>query len=185
MYIIKIKKQNHFFNLLEDIEFAQGYFLDKGVENFNNSKLNKLQDDLRKTKRRYSRMSSVLSITQFLKLENRVNIASKLGIRHQELEDSVHDLEIFESNLAYLIFSESISVDDCCKKNNLDPVYLRNLLEKYKKQAYVVKNEIDEKREKQNQQDDSLDDEILNRIDEKIQSFESDNRVQVKRLILK
>ena len=215
MYI-KIKKHNHFLNLLEDSELAQGYFLGKDVGEFNNSRLNELQDDLRNAKRRYSRMSSVLSITHFFRAENRVNIASKLDIRHQELEDSVHELEIFESNLAYLIISESINIDDCCKKNNLDPVYLRNLLEKYKKQVarpfleydydentdqvseitedgkciilpyipYAVKNEIDKKRRKQNQQDEliqqlnSSDDELLNKINEKIQSFDSDDGVQ-------
>lgn len=173
MYIGKNLK--HVLDLLEDSEFAQRYFSSRDFENFNNSRLNGLQDDLRKAKRRYSRRSSILSISQFLKLENKVNIASKLGRRQREIEDSVHELETFESNLVYLIISGSISVDDCCEKNNLDPVYLRNLLGKYKNKAYALKNEIDERR--QNQQDASL----LNRIDKTIQSLGSSKRVQGKR----
>ena len=49
---------------------------------------------------------------------------------------------------------------------------------------YAVKNEIDKKRRKQNQQDEliqqlnSSDDELLNKINEKIQSFDSDDGVQ-------
>lgn len=212
MYI-KIKKHNHFLNLLEDSELAQGYFLGKDVGEFNNSRLNELQDMLRKAKRRYSRMSSVLSITHFFKVENRINIASKVEASHRELDGIVHELEIFESNLAYLIISETITVDDCCKKNDLDSVYLRNLLEKYKKQVarpfleydyhentgqvseilengkcivlpYIpsaVKDIINQERKKQNMQDkltqqlNSLEDELLNKINMKIQSFNSDD----------
>ena len=115
MYI-KVKKHNHFLNLLEDSELAQGYFLGKDVDEFNNNRLNELQNMLKKAKRRYSRMSSVLSITHFFKVENRANVASRVEASHRELEDVVHELEIFESNLAYLIISETITVDDCCKK---------------------------------------------------------------------
>ena len=215
MYI-RIKKHNHFLNLLANSELAQGYFLNKNVEEFNNSRLNELQANLRKAKRKYSRMSSVLSIAHFFKAEKRINIVSKLEMKHQELEDSVHELEIFESNLAYLIISELINIDDCCKKNNLDPGYLRDLLEKSKKQVarsfleydydentgqvseitedgkciilpyipYAVKNEIDKKRRKQTQQDEliqqlnSSDDELLNRINRRIQSLNSDDNEQ-------
>lgn len=66
MYI-RIKKNNHFLNLLANRESAQRYFLNKNVEEFNNSRLNELQVNLRKAKRKYSRMSSVLSIAYFLK----------------------------------------------------------------------------------------------------------------------
>lgn len=215
MYI-RIKKNNHFLNLLTNSESAQRYFLNKNVEEFNNSRLNDLQVNLRKAKRKYSRMSSVLSIAHFFKVEKKINIASKLEMKHQELENSVHELEIFESNLAYLIISESINIDDCCKKNNLNPGYLIALLEKSKKQVarpfleytydentgqvseitedgkciilpyipYAVKNEIDKKRRKQRRQDeliqqlDSSDDELLNKINRKIQSLDSDDDVQ-------
>ncbi len=211
MYI-KVKKHNHFLNLLEDSELAQGYFLGKDVEEFNNSRLNELQNMLKKARRRYSRMSSVLSITHFLKVENRINVASKVEESHQELDDIVHELEIFESNLAYLIISETITVDDCCKKNNLDPIYLRNLLEKYKKQVanpfleydydentdqvseitedgkcivlpyipYAVKDMIDKEKKKNEliQQLNCSEDELLDKINMKIQGYNSDDGEQ-------
>lgn len=215
MYI-RIKKNNHFLNLLVNRESAQRYFLNKNVEEFNNSRLNELQVNLRKAKRKYSRMSSVLSIAHFFKAEKIINIASKLEMKHQELEDSIHELEIFESNLAYLIISESINIDDCCKKNNLNPGYLIALLEKSKKQVarpfleyaydentgqvseitedgkciilpyipYAVKNEIDKKRkikaqlDELMQQSNSSDNELLNKINRKIQSLESNDDAQ-------
>lgn len=211
MYI-KVKKHNHFLNLLEDSELAQGYFLGKDVGEFNNNRLNELQNMLKKAKRRYSRMSSVLSITHFFKVENRANVASRVEASHRELEDVVHELEIFESNLAYLIISETITVDDCCKKNNLDPIYLRNLLEKYKKQVakpfleydydentdqvseitgdgkcivlpyipYTVKDRIDKEKKKNEliQQLNGSEDELMNNINMKIQSFNSDDGEQ-------
>lgn len=134
MYIT-IKKHNHFLNLLEDSELAQGYFLGKDICEYNNNKLNELQANLGSSKRIYTIMSSVLSITRFFRIDNLVGTSSKVERKHQELEDSIQELEIFESNLAYLIISGSISIEDCCRKNNFDPVYLRNLLEKYKKQV--------------------------------------------------
>ena len=51
--------------------------------------------------------------------------------------------ELFESNLAYLIISGLINIDDCYKKNNFDPNYLKKLLEKYKKQALKPFKEYD------------------------------------------
>ena len=51
MYI-RIKKNNHFLNLLVNRESAQRYFLNKNVEEFNNSRLNELQVNLRKAKRK-------------------------------------------------------------------------------------------------------------------------------------
>ncbi len=51
--------------------------------------------------------------------------------------------ELFESNLAYLIISGLINIDDCYKNNNFDPNYLRGLLEKYKKQALKPFKEYD------------------------------------------
>lgn len=49
MYI-RIKKNNHFLNLLTNSELAQRYFLNKNVEEFNNSRLNDLQVNLRDRK---------------------------------------------------------------------------------------------------------------------------------------
>ena len=91
-------------------------------------------------------MSSFLSITRFFRIDYLIGTASKAERKYQELEDSIYELEIFESNLAYLIISESISIEDCCGKNNLEPVYLRNLLEKYKKQIVhpFIEYEYDE-----------------------------------------
>ena len=134
MYI-KVKKRNHFLNLLEDKELAEAYFQGEDIGEYNNIRLNELQYNLRSSKRIYTIMSSFLPITRFFKIENLVGIASKVERKHQELEYSINALEIFESNLAYFIISESVSIEDCCIKNDLDPVYLRNLLENYKKQV--------------------------------------------------
>lgn len=142
MYI-KEKKHNHFLNLLGDKGLAETYFHGKDISEYNNNRLNELQDNLRTSKRIYTIMSSVLSITRFFRIDNLVGTASKVERKHQELEDSIHELEIFESNLAYLVISESISIEDCCGKNNLEPVYLRNLLEKYKKQVAKPFTEYD------------------------------------------
>lgn len=60
---------------------------------------------------------------------------------------SIRDLDVFESNLSYLLISGIISYEQC-KQLGFDSDYIENLLEKYKKIAdnSYIEYDYDEQR---------------------------------------
>lgn len=132
---IKVKEQNHFLNLLNDSALAMAYFHNKDMGEFNNQRLIELQNNYKKAKAKYNQKLSLLSIASFLGFENRTyNLALKIEQEHRKMMSSLCKLDIFESNLAYLLVSGIINFEKC-EKLGFNSDYVRNLLEQYKKQA--------------------------------------------------
>ena len=142
MYI-REQVHNHFLNLLEDKQFAVVYFQRKDISEFNKVKLKYLQDSLKLAKKRYSILYSMLSMLSFSKTSNIKSIAAKLEKARQKQIHSEFELDIFESDLAYLIISGLINIDYRHIRDNFEPVYLEDLLEKYKKQILQPFKEYD------------------------------------------
>ena len=142
MYI-REQVHNHFLNLLEDKQFAVAYFQRKDISEFNKVKLKYLQDNLKLAKKRYSILYSMLSMLSLSKTINIKSIAAKLEKARQKQIHSEFELDIFESDLAYLIISGLINIDYRHIRDNFEPVYLEDLLEKYKKQILQPFKEYD------------------------------------------
>lgn len=134
MYI-KEKKQNHFLNLMNDPTLAVVYFHNKDMDEFNNQRLMELQNSYKNAKTKYNQKLSLLSIASFLGLENKTyNLSLKVEQEHKKMINSLREIDIFESNLAYLLICGIISFENC-KQLGFDGDYVRNMLEQYKKQA--------------------------------------------------
>lgn len=152
MYI-KVERQTHFLKLLRNREFAQKYFSDKDIHHeFNNQRLLELKSRLKETES--PSISELVEISENFK-----------GLKHYEammslmmlprMQDSTiatkketKKLKIFESDLAYLIISDKISIEDCGSLGfNVD--YLRKLLDYYINQIKnpVIRYYYDEKTE--------------------------------------
>ena len=132
---VKAKKNNHFLNLLEDRKLAEQYFSGKNMTEFNSLQLIKLQKNCKMIKTKYSQKLWLLSIYSFLGLEN-YDLALKTEHEHKKMMSSIRDLDVFESNLSYLLISGIISYEQC-KQLGFDSDYIENLLEKYKKISMI------------------------------------------------
>lgn len=143
---VKAKKNNHFLNLLEDRKLAEQYFSGKNMTEFNSLQLIKLQKNCKMIKTKYSQKLWLLSIYSFLCLEN-YDLALKTEHEHKKMMSSIRDLDVFESNLSYLLISGIISYEQC-KQLGFDSDYIENLLEKYKKIAdnSYIEYDYDEQR---------------------------------------
>lgn len=131
---IKVKKQSYFLDLMNDPTLAAVSFHNKDMGKFNNQRLIELQNNYKKAKTRYNQNSFLLSIALFLGLENKTyNLALKLEQEHKKMMSRLRDIDIFESELAYLLISGIISFEKC-KQLGFNSDYVRNLLEQYKKQ---------------------------------------------------
>lgn len=130
---IKVKKNTHFLNLLEDRKLAEQYFSGKNMAEFNFLQLIKLQENCKIAKTKYSQKLCLSSISSILGLEN-YDLALKTEHEHKKMMSSIRDLDVFESNLAYLLISGIISHEQY-KQLGFDSDYIKNLLEKYKKIA--------------------------------------------------
>lgn len=145
MYI-KEKRQTHFLNLIEDLEFAKNYFQRIDTNNYNNNKLMGLQDNLQLAKRKYNKVNLALKMAYLFRINSMV---IRLEKEHRNIERCSRNLENFESELAYLIISKTLSIEDCLNNRGFALDYLKKLLEKYKKQILnpFVEYDYDEKRD--------------------------------------
>lgn len=131
---IKVKKQSYFLDLMNNPTLAAGSFHNKDMGEFNNQRLIELQNNYKKAKTRYNQNSFLLSIALFLGLKNKTyNLALKLEQEHKEMMSRLRNIDIFESELAYLLISGIISFEEC-KQLGFNSDHVRNLLEQYKKQ---------------------------------------------------
>lgn len=132
MYV-KEKICNHFLNLIYDQYFAFCYFMDKDIGKFNNDELRKIKIELRKAKFRFNKLLAMFVVVETLGIEDaffdlalNTEKARKVKCRCE------NDLEIFESNLVYLIVSNIINIDYCVSVG-FDEKYINELLDHYKK----------------------------------------------------
>ncbi len=132
---IKVKKQSHFLNLMEDPVLATAYFYNKDIDEFNNQQLIELQNDYKKAKAKYNQKSSLLSITSFLGIDTKTyNLSKKVEHEHKKMMSCFNKIDTFESNLAYLLISGIINLEKS-KQLGFNSDYVRNLLEQHKKLA--------------------------------------------------
>lgn len=132
---IKVKKQSHFLNFMEDSVLATAYFHNKDIDEFNNQRLMELQKDYKKAKAKYNQKSSLLSITSLLGFDTKTyNLSKKAEQEHKKMMSCLNKIDTFESNLAYLLISGIINLEKS-KQLGFNSDYVRNLLEQHKKLA--------------------------------------------------
>lgn len=138
--VVREKINSHFLNLLGDKEFAMAYFYGKDISEYNKNRLTELQSNLEISKKFYNRMASLLSITQFFRIENLIDITSKIEKQHQQVMSSIRELDIFESNLAFLMISGILDIERA-KKLGFDEEFIDELISEYKMQTLNPYNE--------------------------------------------
>ena len=118
---------------MNDPTLAVVYFHNKDMDEFNNQRLMELQKSYKNAKTKYNQKLSLLSIASFLGLENNTyNLSLKVEQEHKKMINSLREIDIFESNLAYLLICGIISFENC-KQLGFNGGYVRNMLEQYKK----------------------------------------------------
>ena len=145
---IKVKKQSHFLNLMQEPILATAYFRNEDINKFNNQRLIELQNEYKKAKAKYNQKLSLLSITSFLGLDTKTyNLSKKVEQEHKKMMSCLNKIDTFESNLAYLLISGIINLEKS-KQLGFNSDYVRNLLEQHKKLAEnpYVEYYYDEKR---------------------------------------
>lgn len=113
MYV-KEKIKNHFLNLLGDKELARVYFYGRDiVEEFNNDKLIELEKNVKKFESRYDKSLNLYSLVNFLGIESLVEkITKNLSRSQKSYSKSMNELDVFKSNLAYLIISGVLKLEN-------------------------------------------------------------------------
>lgn len=146
--VVNAKTNTHFTNLIEDKALANAYFCMESLDEYNSEKLEELKNNVVSSNRRYQLVSSVLTIVKFSNVESLV-IKTSLQLE-EERKASLRDknqLEIFESNLAYLIASGKI---ESAEELGFSSAYITDLLDRKKKELknLYVQYYYDEKTER-------------------------------------
>lgn len=141
MYV-KEKVKNHFLNLLGDKELACVYFYGRDiVEEFNNNKLIELEKNVKKSKNKYDKFLNLYSLVNYLEIESLVEKITKNLSRTQKLySKSKNELDIFKSNLAYLIISGILKLENA-QLMGYSKDFIEEFLVPYKSQADNPYNE--------------------------------------------
>lgn len=141
MYV-KERIKNHFLNLLEDKELACVYFYGRDiVEEFNNDKLIELEKDVKKSKNRYDKFFNLYSLVNYLGIESLVEKITKNLSRTQKLySKSMNELDVFKSNLAYLIISGVLKLENA-QVMGYSKEFIEEFLVPYQNQADNPYNE--------------------------------------------
>ena len=141
MYI-KEKIKNHFLNLLEDKDLAMIYFYNKDiVEEFNNNKLVELQNNVKKSENKYNKLLNLYSLAKFLGIESLIEKAnSNLNKAQRTYNKNMHELDIFKSNLAYLLISGILKLENA-QVMGYSREFIAEFLIPYKKQSENPYNE--------------------------------------------
>lgn len=126
------KINTHFTNLISDENLANVYFLNKTADDYNVERLHELKINYDSATKKYNFGAQLLSISIFVGAESLIKkSALRLEKEHKRLSIAKNELEIFESNLAYLILSGKIaSLDEL----GFSSEYVKELLEKKKKE---------------------------------------------------
>lgn len=129
---IRIYKPNHFVDLMEDKKYAISYLTSQNPHEFTKKRLSELTKENKSIEYKYSKNKIYLSIVRLLQNDK---LFHKIVKENKELtktlQTSNNKIEMFESNLAALIFLEIIDIEKA-KGLGHDENYLKCLLEKYK-----------------------------------------------------
>ena len=126
------RANTHFTNLANDDALAKNYFFNESVNDYDVEKLFRLQKEVnlavQKTKSSYN-LFSLATLSRCDRLIKKT--ALKLEKERKNLSIAKKALEVFESNLAYLILSEKIAFP---AELGFSSEYVKELLTKKKKE---------------------------------------------------
>lgn len=113
MYV-KERIKNHFLNLLGDKELAALYFYNKDiVQEFKNENFIELEKNVKKSERKYDVYFNIYYLVNYLGLDILVGKTTKnLASAEKMYSKSSNELDIFKSNLAYLIISGILKLEN-------------------------------------------------------------------------
>ncbi len=130
--IITTKVNTHFTNIMNDSMLADAYFSSQSLDEYNWERLNELKKSVISSNRRNKIFASSLSIAMFSNIQSLISKITlmleterKINLRYK------NQLEIFESNVAYLILSGKIK---SVEKLGFDSDYITELLKEKKKE---------------------------------------------------
>ena len=111
--IITNRINTHFTNLIGDENFANAYFLNKSIDDFSVERLHGLEKKYDSASKKYNFVAQILSDSKFVGIDSLIKkSALRLEKERKRLFSAKNELEVFESNLAYLILSEKIAFPD-------------------------------------------------------------------------
>ena len=131
--IITNRINTHFTNLIGDENFANAYFLNKSIDDFSVERLHDLEKKYDSASKKYNFAAQLLSVSKFVGIDSLIKkSALRLEKEHKRLFSAKNELEVFESNLAYLILSEKIAFPD---ELGFSSEYVKELLTNKKKEV--------------------------------------------------
>lgn len=131
--IITNRINTHFTNLIGDENFANAYFLNKSIDDFSVERLHDLEKKYDSASKKYNFVVQLLSVSKFVGIDSLIKkSALRLEKERKRLFSAKNELEVFESNLAYLILSEKIAFPD---ELGFSSEYVKELLTNKKKEV--------------------------------------------------
>lgn len=134
--IITNRINTHFTNLIGDENFANAYFLNKSIDDFSVERLHGLEKKYDSASKKYNFVAQLLSVSKFVGSDSLIKkSALRLEKERKRLFSAKNELEVFESNLTYLILSEKIAFPD---ELGFSSEYVKELLTNKKKKLKIL-----------------------------------------------
>ena len=131
--IIISRINTHFTNLIDDKYNFVNDYLNKSIDDYNVERLRELKKNYDSISKKYSFGAQLLSVSIFVGADGLIKkTALRLEKEHKSLIRTENELEIFESNLAYLILSGKIASPD---ELGFSSEYVKELLTKKKEEV--------------------------------------------------
>lgn len=143
--IIETRKNTYFTDIMDNDMLANLYFSTHSLDEYNYEKLSELKHNVTSSNKKHQIIASLLSTVIFFNIQSLIPKISLMLERERKTNSKYENrLEIFESNLAYLILSDKIK---STKELGFPSDYIIELLEAKKKEyeKSFVKYDYDEK----------------------------------------
>ena len=113
MYV-KERIKNHFLNLIGDKELAALYFYNRDiVDEFNKNNFTELEKNVKKFERKFDIYFNIYNLVNYLGVDSLVEKVTKNLAKTDKLyRKSMNELDVFKSNLAYLIVSGILKLEN-------------------------------------------------------------------------
>lgn len=113
MYV-KERIKNHFLNLIGDKELAALYFYNRDIiDEFNKNNFTELEKNVKKFERKYDIYFNIYNLVNYLGVDSLVEKVTKNLAKTDKLyRKSMNELYVFKSNLAYLIVSGILELEN-------------------------------------------------------------------------
>lgn len=124
------RANTHFTNLANDAVLAKNYFFNESINDYNVEKLFRLQKEVNLAVQKNKSSYNLFSLATLSRCDRLIKkTALKLEKEHKNLSIAKKALEVFESNLAYLIISGNVvSLSELGFTND----YIKDLLNRKK-----------------------------------------------------